>query len=131
MMSIRDDDANLIEFYPRCTADLETLTSIFGNLARMKAYNLGFVGREDALCKVIAAEGAYYPFKDRNPTILKSRGHSKQPEAKESYWTPLANSLRPEGYFREYGLLNYGWSGNYSGVAVSRSRRLLVSILKI
>ena len=131
MTRIRDDDANLIDLYPRSTADLETLTSLLGNLARMKAYTLSFVGREDALCRVKAAEGAYDPVKDKNPIILKSREQFRQTEAKESYWTPLANSLRPEGYFRECGLMNYRWSRNYSGVAVSRSRRLLVSILKI
>ena len=85
----------------------------------MKAYTLSFVGREDALCRVKAAERVYDPVKDRNPIIAKSREHYKQTEEKESYWTPLANSLRHEGYFRECGLMDYRWSRNYSGVAVS------------
>ena len=85
----------------------------------MKAYTLGFVGREDTLCRVKAAEGAYASVKDRNPLIVKSRGHSKQTEEKESYWTPSPYSLSHEGYFHGCGLMNYRWSRNYSGVAVS------------
>ena len=52
---------------------------------------------KDALCRVKAAERAYDLIKYRNSIILKSRGHSKQTEEKESYWTLLANSLRRGG----------------------------------
>ena len=55
-----------------------------GHSACMKAYSLSLVGREDALCRVNATEGAHEPVNASNLVVVKVFGHSTQNKEKEA-----------------------------------------------